>query len=94
MKPLLVIATFKTEAGEIEARLERTMDGEITAKAQHALIPWTLVRDYTGGGPPEWYYGAIGQREWEAALPHECPLDERTKDAMRAATRAMLAWVV
>ena len=94
MKPLLVIAIFKTEAGEIEARVERTVDGVITSKAQltaYALEPWTLVRDVTGGGVDR---GTISQREYVAAPQRECPLHGATKDALRASTRAMLAWVM
>lgn len=82
----LITATFKTPEGEIEARVQRTPEGAVALAWMtdtHVHGDWTLVRDADGSGI-EWLL---------VAPPTDDELAANKKNALRNATRAMLAWV-
>ena len=86
----LITATFKTPEGEIEARVQRTPEGAVALAWMtdtHVHGDWTLVRDADGSGI-EWRHGGL-----LVAPPTDDDLAANKKNALRNATRAMLAWV-
>lgn len=87
----VIIATFKTPEGEITARCTRLPDG-VAAMAfmtdTHVHGDWTLIRD-ADGGSIEWRHGGM-----IVAPPTDDELSKNKKNALRNATRAMLAWVL
>ena len=90
----LITATFKTPEGEIEARVQRTPEGAVAIAWMvdtRVHGDWTLVRDADGAGRGtgiEWRHGGL-----LVTPPTDDDLSTNKKNALRYATRAMLAWV-
>jgi hypothetical protein len=87
----LIVATFKTPDGEITARVQRKPDGVVSLAWMtdtHVHGDWTLVRDGDGDGI-EWMHGGL-----TVAPPSDDEISRNIKNALRNATRAMLAWVL
>ena len=86
----LILAKFKTPDGEIDARVQRTCDGVVALAWMtdvHVHGDWTLVRDGDGDGI-EWHHSGEMVKP-----PTDDELSRNIKNALRNATRAMLAWV-
>jgi len=87
----LIAATFKTPVGEIEARVQRKPDGVVALAWMtdtHVHGDWTLVREADDSGI-EWRHSGL-----LVAPPSDVELPPDMKNALRNATRAMLAWVL
>lgn len=86
----LIVATFKTPDGEVEARVQRTPEGAVALAWMtdtHVHGDWTLVRDADGYGV-EWKRGGV-----TVARPTDDELSPNKKNILRLATKAMLVWV-
>lgn len=87
----VIIATFKTPEGEITARVTRLPDG-VAAMAfmtdVHVHGDWTLIRSADDTGI-EWRSNGM-----IVPTPTDDELSKNKKNALRNATRAMLAWVL
>lgn len=87
----VIFASFKTPEGEIEARVQRTPDGVVALAWMtdvHVHGNWTLIRDADDAGI-EWRHDGV-----TVAPPTDDELSRNKKNALRSATRAMLAWVL
>ena len=86
----LILATFKTPEGEINARVQRTAEGAFAIAWMtdtHVHGDWTLIRA-ADESSIEWRHNGV-----LSLPPTDDEFSKNKKNALRNATRAMLAWV-